>query len=118
MLPEFFISDLFFGFIIGSVLGSLAAWRYYKRTRNDSVGRKIENIMLSKNVEEMLILSQELNNLIEKIQTESIELYDQIYRVRDIETIPENYVSTNGIKEDNSSIRDVDEDEEKKHDFK
>jgi hypothetical protein len=117
MLPEIFRSDIFFGFIVGSVLGSIATWRFYERTKNDSVGRKIENIMLSKNVEEMLVLCQELNNVIEKIETESVELYDQIYRVRDIESLPEDYVHTKGSLDEKAPILDLelDLDEENNH---
>ena len=53
------------------------------------------------------MLSQDLNNIIEKIQTESIELYDQIYRVRDIEALPNSYANTNGVEDGNSSIQDL-----------
>ena len=44
--------------------------------------------MISRSVEEIYSLSKDLNSLLEKIQTESYELVEQISHARDIETIP------------------------------
>ena len=104
MLPEFFTSDIFFGFIIGSVIGMLAYRQYVIRTKYDSIGNRLENIMLSQKVEEVLNLSQELNNLVQKIQNESIELSEQIHLVRDIESLPRSIENNNDAKDDISSL--------------
>ena len=99
----FFQSDLFFGIIIGIIMGGLITWQYFEKTKNNSVGRRIENVLLSKNVEAVLGLSQELNELIEKLRFESDELYDAIYRVRDIESMSSMKNPETDDKDDNSS---------------
>ena len=80
--------------------------QYYKRFSNNSISTRIENIMLSKQVENVLNLSHELINVVEKIQDETIELNEQIHMVRDIESLPMEYRYNYDVKERLSSVTD------------
>ena len=82
------IENFLFDVFIGMILGFFITRYYNKKNTNNTLGKTIEGIMISGNMEEILSLSKDLNSVIEKIQIESDELLEQILHARDIETIP------------------------------
>ena len=82
------IQNIIFDVLIGMILGFFITRYYYEKSKNNTIGKTIEGIMISKSVEEISSLSKDLNSLVEKIQIESYELLEQISHARDIETIP------------------------------
>jgi hypothetical protein len=56
---------------IGIILGIFVTRKYHEKTKNYHIGKTIEGIMISRNVEELLSLSQDLISLIVKLQFES-----------------------------------------------
>ena len=82
------IENFLFDVFIGMIIGFFITRYFYEKNKNHIIGKTIEGIMISGNVEEILSLSKDLNSVIEKIQIESDELLEQILHARDIETIP------------------------------
>jgi hypothetical protein len=72
---------------IGVILGIYVTRKYHEKTKNYHIGKTIEGILISRNVEELLSLSQDLNSLIVKLQLESNNLLEEIKHAQDIETI-------------------------------
>lgn len=72
---------------IGTVLGVYLTRKYHEKTKNYHLGKTIEGIMISANVEELVSLSQDLTSLIVKLQLESNKLLEEIKHAQDIETI-------------------------------
>lgn len=89
--------NFFLYVFVGTVLGFILTRYYYEKSKNYALGKTIEGIMISRNVEEILNLSQDLASVIEKIRYESDSLLEQIKKARDIEAIPfENDLIKNG----------------------
>jgi hypothetical protein len=101
------LQNVFLYIFIGVVLGYFLTKYYYEKTRNFALGKTIEGIMISKNIEEILSLSKDLNTIIEKLRLESDGLLDQIQKSRDIET----YSPDNQSIEKSSGIKNSYEEE-------
>ena len=79
------LEDYFVIFSVGLILGLLIARYYYERVSNHSLGRIIEGVVISESVEDLQGYSNELESLLTKMRTESVNLLDQVKRFRDIE---------------------------------
>ena len=103
------LQNLFLNIFIGIVLGFILTRYYYEKTRNFALGKTIEGILISRNIEELIYLSEDLNGIIEKLRLESDGLLEQIKKSRNIETysyddeIIEKTLSINPVYEETSS---------------
>ena len=89
----FIRNDLFY-VIIGTILGFIITRNYYKKMNNYGLGKRIESIMLSKSVEEIASLINDLVDIVNNLQIKSNDILDQIKYIQDIEKIP----YTNNLK--------------------
>jgi hypothetical protein len=80
------LQNIFLYIFFGVVLGYFLTRYYYEKTRNFALGKTIEGIMISKNIDVLINLSKDLNTIIEKLRLESDGLIEQIQKSRDIET--------------------------------
>jgi len=75
--------------IIGIVIGIIFTRYYYERTKNYSIGKIFEAVMISNNVNDLRNYCNELDILLSKMRIESDTLMESINRCGDIERIRE-----------------------------
>ena len=101
MLSEGFQIDLII-FVIGIVIGITITRYYYEKTKNYSIGKTIQGVMISDSVDQLIELHSELSTLLSKLNDESMNLNEQIKRSGDIESI--SFKELLEENNDNSSI--------------
>jgi hypothetical protein len=72
-------------FLLGIIIGSYFTKRYLERSQNHSLGKAIESIMISRNIEEIHELSKAFNTIVEKLSLSGDELVEKVINAQDIE---------------------------------
>ena len=71
-------------FLLGIIAGSFFTKKYLERTQH-SLGKAIESILISRNIEEIHELSKALNAIVEKLSLSGDELIEKVIDAQDIE---------------------------------
>ena len=72
-------------FLLGIITGSYFTKKYLERLRNHSLGKAIESILISRNIEEILELCNAFNVIVEKLSLSGDELIEKVINAQDIE---------------------------------
>lgn len=72
-------------FLIGIITGSYFTKKYLESSRNHSLGKAIESIMISRNIEEIVELCKAFNAIVDKLSISGDELIEKVINAQDIE---------------------------------
>ena len=72
-------------FLLGIITGSYFTKKYLERSQNHSLGKAIESILISRNIEEILELCKAFNVIVEKLSFSGDELIEKVINAQDIE---------------------------------
>jgi len=93
-------------FILGIITGYYITKKYLERSQHHSLGKAIESIMISRNIEEIHELSKALNKIVSKLSLSGDELIEQVLNAQDIEK-PLNLNSNEIIDISNIKINEI-----------